>query len=194
MGGQWDITEEWYALATAYYSETENEIQYNPLTFSNENAADRHRREGIDVAMGWQREKVAGIRLAWSGVHAIVAEGANEGLWIAGVPRQQMNLEGKVWLWDEFSILGGYRLIGTRYAISDYANEHERLPVESLFRVGCRYEPTWWKLEGLSISFTCENLFDRQYCDYAVASAGSDALAWYPASGRSFMLTIRYEF
>ena len=192
FGGAWDITDEWFASAVAYYSETMNEIHYNPFAMSNENSPWLHRREGIDLAFGWERDKVAGFRFAWSGVNAIKAEGDLEGNWVPGVPRQQLNLDGRIWIWDEFSVSGGYRMIGTRYAISDTPNANGRLPVASVFRVGCRYEPTW--AEGLSFAFTCENLFDQNYCDYAVASVTSGENAWYPAAGRSFMFTVRYEF
>ena len=92
------------------------------------------------------------------------------------------------------SLSAGYRLIGARYAISDTPNANGRLPAANVFRIGCRYEPTWWKLEGLSFAFSCDNLFDENYCDYAVASVTSGENAWYPAAGRSFMFTIRYEF
>ena len=194
LGGAWDITDEWFASIVAYYSETKDEIHYNPFAMSNENSKWLHRREGIDLAFGWERDKVAGFRFAWSGVNAIKAEGTYADNWVPGVPRQQLNLDGRFWLWDEFSISGGYRMIGSRYAISDTPNANGRLPVASVFRLGCRYEPTWWKLEGLSLSFTCDNLFDRNYCDYAVASVTSGENAWYPAAGRSFMFTVRYAF
>lgn len=194
LGGDWDITKEWFASVVAYYSETENEIYYNPYAMSNENAPWLHRREGIDLALGWERDKLAGFRVAWSGVNAVMADGAYAGNWVPGVPRQQLNAEGRLWFWEEFSVSVGYRLIGARYAISDMANANGRLPVESVFRIGCRYEPTWWRLKGLSMSFTCENLFDRSYCDYAVASATGGENAYYPAAGRSFMFTVRYEF
>ena len=194
LGAAWDITDEWFASIVAYYSETKNEIHYNPFAMSNENSPWLHRREGIDLACGWERDKVAGFRFAWNGVNAIKAEGDYEGNWVPGVPRQQLNLDGRVWIWDEFSVSGGYRLIGTRYAISDTPNANGRLSVVSVFRLGCRYEPTWWKLEGLSLAFTCENLFNQRYCDYAVASVTSGENAWYPAAGRSFTFTVRYEF
>ena len=194
LGGEWNITKEWFVSAVAYYSETENEIHYNPFAMSNENSPWLHRREGIDLSFGWERDKLAGFRFGWSGVNAVKAEGDYEGNWVPGVPRQQLNLEGRVWLWNDFSVLGGYRMIGSRYAISDTPNANGRLPVASVFRAGFRYEPTFWRLEGLSISLMIDNLFDQRYCDYAVASVTSGENAWYPAAGRSFMLTVRYEF
>ncbi len=194
LGGRWELTEEWFASAVAYYSETKNEIHYNPFAMSNENSPWTHRREGIDLAWGWERERTAGFRCAWSGVNAIKAEGKYDGNWVPGVPRQQLQVEGRVWLGREFSLLGGYRLIGARYAISNTPNANGRISAVSVFRVGCRYEPTWWRLEGVSLSCFCDNLFDANYCDYAVANVNTGVNAWYPAAGRSFVFTVRYEF
>ena len=73
-------------------------------------------------------------------------------------------------------------------------NANGRLSAVSVFRLGCRYEPTFWRLEGLSFAFTCDNLFDESYCDYAVASVTSGKNAYYPAAGRSLLFTVRYEF
>ena len=194
LGADWNLTDEWFASAVAYYSETLNEIHYNPFAMSNENSPWTHRREGVDLAFGWERDAVAGFRIAWSGVNAIKAEGKYDGNWVPGVPRQQLNAEGRVWIWDEFSVSCGYRLLGVRYAISDTPNANGRLPTESIFRVGCRYCPTWWRLRGLTVGFVCDNLFDRNYCDYAVASVTSGENAYYPAAGRSITFTVRYEF
>ena len=194
LGGQWDITDEWFASAVAYYSEVEDEIHYNPFAMSNENSKWLHRREGIDLAFGWERDKHAGFRFAWSGVNAIKAEGIYKDNWVPGVPRQQLNVDGRVWLWDDFSVSAGYRLVGVRYAISDTPNANGRLSAVSVFRLGCRYEPSFWHLEGLSFAFTCDNLFDESYCDYAVASVTSGKNAYYPAAGRSLLFTVRYEF
>ena len=194
FGGAWDLTKEWFVSAVLYYSETEDEILYDPFAMSNENSRWTHRREGVDLGFGWERDKVAGFRFAWSGVSAIRAEGVYEDNWVPGVPRQQVNLDGRIWIWDEFSVSGGFRMIGARYAISDTPNANGRLPSVGVFRLGCRYQPTWWKLEGVSFRFDCDNLFDARYCDYAVASVTSGENAWYPAAGRSLTFSIRYEF
>jgi outer membrane receptor protein involved in Fe transport len=113
---------------------------------------------------------------------------------VPGVPRQQLNLEGRIWLWDEFSIIGSYRLIGARYAISDTPNANGRIGTISVFRIGCQYRPQWSWLDGWMLGFTCDNLFDKNYCDYAVGSVYNQVNAYYPDAGRSFMFTVRYEF
>lgn len=194
LGGRWDATEELYFSGTLYYGETRNEIHYNPFAMSNENSPWLHRRQGVELAGGWEREGTAAVRIGWTGTSSTKAEGKYKGNWVPAVPRQMLTCEGRVWVWDEFDVFAGYRLIGSRYAISDTPNANGRLRAESVFRLGCRYRPTWRYLEGLTFSFSCENLFDRDYCDYAVASVTSGANAYYPACGRSFLFTLRYEF
>ena len=51
--------------------------------------------------------------------------------------------------------------------------------------------PAWKRLDGFTFAFTVDNLFDRRYCDY-----GEYFDPWYvyPAAGRSFIFTVRYEF
>lgn len=194
LGGDWKPWDGWTATAIAFYSEVDNEIHYNPFAMSNENSQWLHRREGIDLSLGWEREKTASARIAWSGTHAEKAEGLYEGNWVPGVPRQQLALDGRVWLWGECSAFAGYRMIGTRYAISDTPNANGRLPVASIFRAGIEYAPETGALEGLTFGLVCENLFDQRYCDYAVASVTRGVNAYYPAAGRSFFFSIRYAF
>ena len=194
LGGLWEIDDEWYAKATAFCSETSDEIMYDPYLMSNENSDDLHRRAGMECAIGWEREKTAGFKAAWSGVAAEVAEGEYDGAWVPGVPRQQLDLEGRVWLFDELSVTAGGRMIGSRYAISDVGNANGRISAAGIMRVAMDYRPGFRFLEGLIMVFSCDNLFDKEYCDFAVASVVSGANAWYPAVGRTFNFTVRYEF
>ncbi len=194
LGGEWDVTKEIFLSGAAFYSETLNEIHLNPFAMSNENSKWLHRRQGIDLKAGWRREGTAEANVGWTGTIAEKAEGIYKGNWVPGVPRQMLNAEARVWLWNEFDVSFGYRLLGARFAISDTPNANGRLPAASIFRCGVRYRPECRNLKGFTFAFTCENLFDEKYCDYAVASVTSGANAYYPAAGRTFMFTIRYEF
>lgn len=193
LGGEWRPNE-WFVSGSLFLSETDREIHYNPFTYSNENADDAHRRLGANLAVGWLRDKVAGVRLAWSGVDAHVCGGEYDGNRVPAVPAQQLDLEGRLWLTDEFSVSAGGHLLGARYAISDFPNANGRLGSVGIFRLGCRWKPTWEWLDGFSFGLSCDNLFDKTYCDYAVASVTSGVNAWYPAAGRTFTFSVRYEF
>jgi iron complex outermembrane receptor protein len=194
LGAERKIAEEWFFSAVAYYSEIDNEIHLNPFLLSNENSPWTHRRFGAELAAGWERDRCAGWKISWNGADARKAQGKFDHNWVPGVPRQQLNAEAKVWLWDEFTVCFGYRLLGARYAVSDTPNANGRLPSEHIFRTGCRYRPEWKPLNGFTFSFDCDNLFDRRYCDYAVASVTGGYNYFYPALGRSFMFSVRYDF
>ena len=90
---------------------------------------------------------------------------------------------------DDLRIVGGYSYVGAQYGSGDYANIYDMVPAYSLFDVGVYYEPSW--AEGWMVSFVMDNIFDRNYCDYAFAG---DYYSYYPACGRSFMFTVSYEF
>ena len=87
---------------------------------------------------------------------------------------------------DDLRIKGGCTYTSSQYVSGDYANSYDRLPAYLMFDVGVYYEPSW--AEGWKASFVADNIFDRNYCDYAGVGY------YYPACGRSFMFTVSYEF
>ena len=62
-------------------------------------------------------------------------------------------------------------------------------PSIGLFHVGVQYSPTCFGLDGLTLAFTVDNLFDKNYCDYSTYGT-----AYWPGAGRCYMFTVRYEF
>ena len=113
-----------------------------------------------------------------------------DGKLIPLVPEMTVSVHGRVWLWDDCFVFGGYRYQSGMYACSDFKNEHGRTDWYNVFHFGATYEPTFasW-LEGFAFSVAVDNLFDEHYCDYA--TYGSQ---YYPAAGRCVTFTVRYEF
>ena len=96
-----------------------------------------------------------------------------------------------IWAMDDLEVIGGYNFVASQVLAGDFDNEHGHLPCYSLFDVKAIYEPHW--AQGWKISFIVENLLDRRYCDFAGWSDYGGAY-YYPAAGRSFMVTISYEW
>ena len=86
-------------------------------------------------------------------------------------------------------VFGGYRFRTDCRSTSDFANEYEKIPSFGLFHVGVQYSPTCFGLDGLTLAFTVDNLFDKNYCDYSTYGT-----AYWPGAGRSYMFTVRCEF
>lgn len=201
VGADWTFLDEFNLGGNLYYSKLKNEIFYNPYFGgygSNMNSPADTVREGLNLHFGWEREKVAGVQLAYSLVKAQFDGGEYNDKEIPGVPEQTISLTGRVYLWEECFVFGGYRYQTEEWAISDFNNsgayagsrKYGRIPAYGVFHIGAEYAPEFveW-LKGFKFGFTVDNLFDKNYCDYVTYGT-----AYYPGAGRSYMFTVRYEF
>jgi len=190
IGADWDVMEDLSVGADAYCTWLEDEIFYNAITYNNENCDETTLRRGFDAHVAWERDKFAGLSVAASYVKATFDGGSFDGNLIPLVPEMTVSVNGRVWLWNDCYVFGGYRYQSGMYSCSDFNNAFDEMDWYNVFHVGATYEPTFvsW-LEGLKFSVAVDNLFDEEYCDYA--TYGSQ---YYPAAGRCFTFTVRYEF
>ncbi len=188
-GADWTLAEEFSFSFTAYASRLSDEIAY--YNYANVNLDDETERNGFETSFGWSREKTGSVGVLYSFNEAKFADGKNKGNLVPLVPRQQLRLFGEVFLHDEFALNGGMRFVGEQRYGGDFAGKGGMLADYTLFDAGMRYMPQWRWLKGFVFAMTADNLFDRRYCDY-----GEYFDPWYvyPAAGRSFMFTVRYEF
>lgn len=189
IGGEIELPGGFSAGGSIYASETKNEIYYDPFKFDNLNLNGDVRREGIDLRLAWEKEKVAGFYLGYGFVDAETVSGEYDGKKMCAVPQHRIALNSKLYLWKDFFIRGGCHYTSGQYTISDFNNEFSKLKGYPLFSIGFQYECPYKPFEGLAISFDIDNLFDRDYCDYATYGAN-----FYPAAGRSFTVTLRWTF
>lgn len=189
MGIEWDFLGEFSFMANGYGMVMEDEIFFDPALLPwgyNSNSPAKTRRIGLDAGLSWLRDKVAEASVRYNVVHADFASGEYHGNDVPYVPNHRIRLEGGFWVVDDLRIKGGYSYVSSQYVSGDYANTYDRLPAYSLFDVGIYYEPSW--AEAWKASFVMDNVFDRNYCDYAGPGY------YYPACGRSFAFTVSYEF
>ena len=191
LGLEWEFMDEFMYMVNGYGMVMEDEIFCDPTLFGwrNGNSPAKTRRLGFDTGLSWSRDKVAEAAVKYSAVHADFASGEHHGNHVPYVPNHRIRLEGGFWIVDELKIKGGYSYVGAQYGSGDYANIYDKIPAYSLFDIGVYYEPSW--AEGWKASFVMDNIFDRNYCDYAFAG---DYYSYYPACGRSFIFTVSYEF
>ena len=188
-GLEWKFAEEFSFMLDGYGMIMEDEIFFDPALLPwgyNRNSPAKTRRLGFDAEFSWERDKVAEASVRYGAVHADFGGGQYHGKDVPYVPNHQIRLEGGFWIAGDLKIKGGYSYTGSQYVSGDYANAYGKLPAYSLFDAGVYYEPSW--AEGWSASFVVDNIFDRNYCDYAGPGY------YYPACGRSFMFTMSYEF
>ena len=140
----------------------------------------------MDAGLSWRQEGLAEASLRYGVVKADFDGGRYDGCEVPYVPNHRIRLETGVWVWSDLEVKGGYSYTSSQYPSGDFANDSEKLPAYSLFDAGVYYSPSW--ASGWKASFTIDNLFDRNYCDYAGVGY------YYPACGRSFLFTLSCEF
>ena len=161
----------------------------SPAFGDNVNSPSPVMREGFDLRASWEKDKVAGVSLAYSFVDAEFDGGDFDGNDVPMVAKSVVSANGRVWLWNDCFVFGGYRYRTDCRSTSDFANEYKKIPAFGLFNVGVQYSPTCFGLDGLTLAFTVDNLFDKNYCDYSTYGT-----AYWPGAGRCYMFTVRYEF
>lgn len=188
-GFEWEFLEEFKADFNAYGMLMDDEIFFDPAMAPfgyNRNSPGRTRRAGFDAGFSWKRDKAAEASLRYGYVHADFASGRYHGCDVPYVPKNRLQAEAGVWIVRDLELKGGCTFVDSQYVSGDYANAAHRLPSHTLFDAGLYYEPSWAK--GWKASFTVDNIFDRNYCDYAGVGY------YYPANGRSFLFTVSCEF
>ena len=199
IGAEWKFLKEFTFDLNGYGMVMEDEIFYNPYVTAspygwsgyNSNSPAKTRRLGLDAGLSWLRDKVAEAAIRYGAVQADFSGGQYNGNDVPRVPHHRIRLEAGFWILGDLEIKGGYRFVSSQYLVSDFNNEHGRLPGYSLFDIGAYYSPSWAK--GWKATFVMDNIFDRNYCDFAGWTDYGGAY-YYPACGRSFMVTLSYEF
>ena len=189
IGFDWTLLKDFAFAFTGYHTELEDELMY--LNSSNCNAPDHTARSGFETSLTWLKNKVGSAGVMYNYCYARFTEGDYRNNELPMVPRQQLRLFGEYYLLEEIALHGGCRFVGAQRYGSDFANEGGKLPSYTIFDLGLRVMPSWRRLSGYTFAFTIDNLFDKRYCDYG-EYFGSHYV--YPACGRTFMFTIRYEF
>jgi len=189
IGAEWSFLDEFKFDVNGYGTVMEDEIFYDPALPPygyNCNSPAKTRRIGLDAGLAWRRDKVAEASVRYGAVHADFGSGTYHGCDVPYVPNHRVRAEAGVWILDDLEVKGGYSYTSSQWLSGDFANASDKLPAYSLFDVGVWYSPSWAK--GWKAALVVDNLFDRNYCDYAGVGY------YYPGCGRSFMFTLSYEF
>lgn len=189
LGFDWSFLDDFNFNVTGFHTELDDEIMY--MNFANSNADASTARTGFEASLTWSREKVGSAGILYSYTWARFTEGDYDGNDVPLVPRQLCRAFGEYYPLDWLAVNGGVRFVGEQRYGGDFAAEGGWMPAFVLFDVGLKVKPVSGWLEGVTIAVTVDNLLDKRYFDYG-EYFGSHYV--YPAAGRSFLITVRYEF
>ena len=190
MGIRYNITD-WIGGGVTYFqSRTDNEIYYNPYTYSNSNY-DKTRRQGVEAAVYLTFTKNLTLDLLYSWTDATFDGGVFDGNRIPLVPRDKFSSK-LTYTWKGLTANAILTYVGPRYLISDQANQLSMLPGVTLLDFNVKYA-----FKGAQAYFGIKNVTGKQYSGYGVASYpfGSPPVRnFYPSAERQFMAGLSYSF
>lgn len=187
MGIRHHIGDKLRIAATLFRAKIDNEIFYNPLTFTNENHP-KTLHHGMEVGVKAKPCNFFTCYGNYTYEKATFEEDPFDGNEIPAVPKHKASVGFTI-----HDIISGLRLsaqynyVGSSYAISDQANAKEKL--DSYYTIDSKLSYEWKNIEGF---IGVNNLTNEKYSQYAVA--GWSGLVYYPSPERSWSGGLRIRF
>ncbi len=166
----------------------DDEIFFNPTTFANENYP-KTRRQGFELGLKLKPMPWLSLWGNYAYAQPLLRGRSFSGNDIPGVPRNKGSLGADLHLGKGFFINTRANLIGSRFFISDWANQVDRLDGYYTLDTNLSYS-----CKGLKAFVGANNLFDRKYAEYAVTNATGTSLSYYSSPERNFFGGISYIF
>jgi len=174
--------------AALYLMNLNDEIAYDGAVFSNVNLAPT-RRQGLELEADWRIVPSLLARVSYTYAASTFRDGIYDGNQVPLVPKNKAALRLS---WDgdsfgQYTAIANY--IGQRYYSGDYANALNMLPGYTTVDLMAA-----WNFKPWSISARMLNVFDKVYSPYAGYSTFQSDYYYYPADGRTFLMTASYSF
>lgn len=178
-----------WAEAAFSRADVDNEIFFNPLTFSNANYTDKTRHDVLLINGQWQAHDWLQLAASYTYTRASFRGGAFAGNTIPAVAKHRA---GASWHADwglGFTTLLRLNYVGASFLISDQANARRKLPAYVVVDAVASYR--WQDIEVFA---RIDNLLNRKYSTYAVFSSFAGTDNFYPAPEIAFHGGASYYF
>ncbi|MBN2061295.1 MAG: TonB-dependent receptor [Deltaproteobacteria bacterium] len=174
---------------TLFRAEIDNEIFYNPMTFSNENHP-KTLRHGVEAGISGEIFRRVNLFVNYSYVEAEFDENPYKGNDIPSVPRHRANLGFRINnILPGLAFSADYSYFGARYAISDHANNFEK--IDNHYSINGKLSYGW---KSFSAFFGLNNITNQEYSEYEVMDTFLTARNFYPAPERTWTAGLEIRF
>ena len=181
--------------AALFQMNLNNEIHYNAIAFANMNLSPTH-RHGLELEGTHNLTNALEVSAAYSYTVAKFREGTYGSVDVSGnniplVPRHRATLSA-IWKTAEKTVLSGnVNHVGQQHFDNDQANTFtQKIPAYSTVDMKLSHREGSWTL-----AVVVNNLFNRQYFTYAVASNSTPGrYNAYPMQERNLSFDAAYEF
>jgi len=183
------FTESFFANVNFFRIDTENEIIYNPNSFSNENLDGNTRRDGFEFSVTKIFDKVT-LSGNYTFTDATIRNGQFADKAFPNVPRHKAALTGLFTLGKGFSLNVDGLYVGKRPFISDFSNDFE--DQEDYLIVNTKLKYQWKKITAF---LNINNITDEEYSEYGgISSYPIIETGFYPSPKINFLAGISADF
>lgn len=178
---------------TFFQAKNNDEIFYNPYTFTNENYK-KTKRQGVETQFNFIVTENIKLGIGYSYTDAkfdgkqLIGGFDVDGNCIPLVPKNKFSANIS-YTFDNFIINLITVYNGNRYAISDQLNSHRKLPGYTTCDMNISY-----KYKNFETLFGIKNLTGKEYSELGVASTGTERINLYPSPEREYFLRFIYTF
>ena len=128
------------------------------------------------------------ISQAYTYLNAKIKDGVYEEKTIPWVPKNKYSIRTDYKI-NDISIGAEYLYIGSLYSVSDWNNNLGKVENYSLVNLSSSYN-----YKNINIYGGINNIFNKEYNEYAVYSKNSGYISYYPAEERNYFVGVLYEF
>ncbi len=183
------FTESLFANVNFFRIDTENEIIYNPNSFSNENLDGKTRRDGFEFSVTKTFDKVA-LSGNYTFTDATIRNGQFADKSFPNVPRHKAALTGLFTLGKGFSLNVDGVYVGERPFISDFSNDFE--DQEDYLIVNTKLKYQWKKITAF---LNINNITDEEYSEYGgISTFPITETGFFPSPKINFLAGVSADF
>ena len=200
-GVSWEAGAEWNdgrraASVVVYRLDLDNEIAFDPGTFTNLNLA-QTRRDGLILDGRWQATGPLGLAVGYSFVEADVLAGAFQGFKVPFVAEHFGRFSADYRVNPSWQIFGEVQTVGDRVFSGDFTNALGELVGYTVLNAKAQYQYRQYKLE-----LRVNNLLAEEYSDFgaridlfpAPLFTATPTETFFPSPQRTFWFTLSARF
>jgi len=175
---------------TLFWMDLDDEIFFNPEpgSFANENFP-KTRRQGLEIGTRIRPFPWLAIWGNYGYMRPLLRKAPYSDNDIPGVPRHKGAAGVDIELPKGFLLSGKVNAVGSRYLISDWGNQFDKL--DGYYTADVKLSYVW---RGLKAFVGVNNLTNKKYEEWAVTNATGTSQVFYPSPERTFVGGISYSF
>jgi iron complex outermembrane receptor protein len=174
---------------TLFRADIDNELFFNPLTFSNENHPETL-HQGIEIGIKAELSRKLTLFGNYTHKRAEFEKDPYQNNEIPAVPRHKANLGFRIYhLLPGLIFSTAYHYVGSRHAISDQANNFQKL--DPYYSINARVS---YQKKLLKAFIGVNNITNQKYAEYAVMDSFLTTRNFYPSPERNWVAGLEVIF